>query len=46
VIHVDTRMDYLDGKNVPIPGKNIAMAKELAGTPFPSGDIHLRGADW
>lgn len=34
------------GERVPIPGKNIAMFKELAGTPFPEGDIDLQGMDW
>lgn len=35
-----------NGKRVPIPGKNIAMFKELAGKPFPRGDIDLQGMDW
>ncbi len=45
-LHVNTLMDYLGENDNPIPGKNIAMAKDLAGQPFPRGDIHLCGADW
>ncbi len=39
-----TMIEY--GKEVPIPGKNITMFKELGGKPFPGGDINLRGMDW
>jgi len=35
-----------NGRHVPIPGKNITMFKELAGEPFPAGDIDLQGIDW
>ena len=38
------RWEGVDG--VPIPGKNICMVVELAGQPFPEGDIDLLGADW
>jgi predicted N-acetyltransferase YhbS len=38
------RWEGVDG--VPIPGKNICMVVELAGKPFPEGDIDLLGADW
>ncbi len=34
------------GAEEPIPGKNIAMAKILAGQPFPAGHLHLQGPDW
>ncbi len=43
---VEVRMDYAGERNIPIPGKNICMAKLLAGRPFPAGTIHLQGADW
>ncbi|MEI6166635.1 MAG: GNAT family N-acetyltransferase [bacterium] len=45
-LRVRALMDYLGETDSPIPGKNIAMAKDLAGLPFPRGDIHLCGADW
>ena len=45
-IDVVTTMNDEDGRTVPIPGKNIAMVLELAGRPFPQGDIDLQGADW
>ena len=35
-----------DGRGAPITSKNIAMSLELAGEPFPSGDIDLQGRDW
>jgi predicted N-acetyltransferase YhbS len=45
-IDVATTMRNEEGEIVPIPGKNIAMVLELAGRPFPQGDIFLQGADW
>ncbi len=45
-IDVVTTMCDEEGRAVPIPGKNIAMVLELAGRPFPEGDIDLQGADW
>lgn len=35
-----------DGRELPIPGKNIAMFHPLAVKEFPGGLIHLRGNDW
>jgi len=43
---VDVRMDYNGQVNIPIPEKNICMAKSLTSERFPEGDIHLLGADW
>lgn len=44
-IDVAVLMQY-EGRTQPIPGKNIAMVIELAGRPFPTGDLDLCGADW
>jgi len=35
-----------DGREAPIPAKNITMAIQLAEEPFPEGPIHLQGPDW
>jgi GNAT superfamily N-acetyltransferase len=43
---VVVRMNYGGQDNIPIPGKNVCMARCLAAEPFPDGDIHLQGADW
>jgi hypothetical protein len=45
-IDVAVTMRDSQGRSVPIPGKNIAMVLELAGRPFPPGDIDLQGTDW
>lgn len=43
---VAVTMDWEGRNGVPIPDKNICMVRELAGLRFPSGPIHLNGADW
>lgn len=43
---VDVRMDWAGQRDVPVLGKNICMAHELAGQAFPQGNIHLLGPDW
>lgn len=45
-VPAQARMDFEGRSNVPIPGKNITMVRELAGDRFPEGDIHLGGPDW
>ena len=35
-----------DGRGAPLTSKNIAMSLDLAGEPFPAGDIDLAGRDW
>jgi hypothetical protein len=35
-----------DGREIPIPAKNIAMFYALSVTAFPDGLIHLCGNDW
>ena len=35
-----------EGKELPLPGKNIAMSYPLVRGEFPGGTIHLRGNDW
>ncbi|NUN94005.1 MAG: GNAT family N-acetyltransferase [Verrucomicrobiae bacterium] len=44
-LSVRVRMVY-GGEETEIPAKNLAMGLDLAGRPFPAGDLHLRGADW
>lgn len=39
------RIDY-DGREKPIPDKNIVMFYPLRRHVFPAGDIHLQGNDW
>jgi len=40
-----TRVDE-EGRELPLPGDNLAMFHPLAMADFPAGDIHLRGNDW
>ena len=35
-----------NGRTVPMPAKNVAMALALADEPLPQGDIDLNGRDW
>ena len=35
-----------DGRECPLPGKNIAMSYPLGMAAFPPGPIHLQGNDW
>jgi predicted N-acetyltransferase YhbS len=44
-IDVPVIMQY-QGETGPIPGKNIAMIRELGARRFPKGDLDLCGADW
>jgi len=45
---VDVRVTMLDavGDDVPADDKNIAMTKDLTGTPLRPAEIHLMGRDW
>lgn len=46
-IPVDTPVTRTDeGRDCPIPGKNIAMYFPLVQKVFPQGEIHLQGNDW
>jgi predicted acetyltransferase len=45
-ISIQVSMTGPDGKDAPLPEKNICMVLEMGKNPFPPGDIHLLGADW
>jgi predicted N-acetyltransferase YhbS len=45
-LDVETLMDFDGQRNVPIPGKNICMVKNLTTDHFPAGNLHLLGPDW